>query len=57
MKQAAAVSHTDNARDASLRVARWGEQWREQEPHSVTTRERDVEHTLVFSSLRSLAPR
>jgi transposase-like protein len=56
MKQAAAVYHAENAREARQRLAQWVEQRREQTPQSVATLERDFEQTLVFYSLSGLAP-
>lgn len=56
MEQAAAVSHAEHAREARQRLAERGEPWREQAPQSVTTFERDIAQTLVFSSLSGLAP-
>ncbi|WP_040445441.1 transposase [Ktedonobacter racemifer] len=56
MEQAALVYQAENASNARLRLARWGEQWREQAPQSIATLERDFEQTLVFYSLSGLAP-
>lgn len=54
MEQAAAMSQAHTASEAQGRRARWAEQWREQAPESVATLERDVTHTLVFSSIPGL---
>lgn len=56
MEQAALVYQAENASEARRRLAKWGEQWREQAPQSVATLERDFEQTLVFYSLSGLAP-
>lgn len=56
MEQAAVVSQAEHAGEAHQRLAGWAKQWQEHAPQSVATLERDVEQTLVFSSLSGLTP-